>query len=183
MSLVHFNLLHSTNLANMAPPTLPNGNFGNAQLPNGMDMPGMYIIVNTGTNNRYIGIANNIKNRFSHRLPTVVELGFDNATMSRIGVTWGSVEYQHTGVNAWHTAPANPATVMIDGVTVDLERLLIRFVLTQFGAGGTVSNNRQIAPYTNQTNNIVFVQLTWGNMGGLFTAGNQIAQWQPNQTW
>lgn len=61
-----------------------------------------------------------------------------------------------------------------DGVGVNLEQLLIRFCMTQLGAGGTVSNNMlALAAYVNPTPNAVTVQLTWGNMGGLFAVGNQ----------
>jgi hypothetical protein len=37
----------------------------------------------------------------------------------------------------------------IDGTNVNLEHLLIRFVMNRLGAGGTVSNNLLMAPFTN----------------------------------
>jgi hypothetical protein len=67
---------------------------------------------------------------------------------------------------------------MVDGNLVNLERLLIRFVITQLGAGGTVSNNAMaVAPYPNPTPNPITVRLTWGAMGGLFAPGFQQAVW------
>jgi hypothetical protein len=38
-------------------------------------------------------------------------------------------------------------TRVIDGNVINLERLLIRFVMMRLGAGGTVSNNALMAPY------------------------------------
>jgi len=181
MSFIHFNLVNSSNCAGMAPAPVPGGGFGNAVLPAGMGIPGSYIIVNTATNNRYIGIAGDIGTRFNTRLATVTEMGFPGALMGMIGVTWGVTSHQNTGFAVWIvTNPAPPAAfvAVVDGVGVNLERLLIRFCMTQLGAGGTVSNNMMaIAPYVNPTPNAVTVQLSWGNMGGLFAAGWQQSVW------
>lgn len=190
MGYVHFNLVNSANCAGMAPPPVAGGGFGNAALPPGMNMAGTYIIVNTGTNNRYIGIANNIGARFATRLATVTEMGFGTPTMQAIGITWGATGVRNTAppvvgggfpVAGWVAAvPAPPAAfnVAIDGVQVNLERLLIRFVITQLGAGGTVSNNAMAAgPYANPTGNPIAVRLSWGGMGGLFAPGQLNAVW------
>ncbi|HEY0603858.1 MAG TPA: hypothetical protein VGD58_13150 [Herpetosiphonaceae bacterium] len=186
MGNIHYNLNNSANLTGMAPPPMMGGGFGAAALPGGMAMAGTYIIVNTATNNRYIGIAGNIANRFNPRMEAVTELGFAPLTMAGIGVTWGQTTCQNTPTLAvpappWVLAvPAPPAafTAVIDGAVVNLERLLIRYVITQLGAGGTVSNNAMAAaPYINPTPNAVTVQLTWGAMGGLFAAGAQAAVW------
>lgn len=181
MSFIHYNLNNSANCNGMAPAPLPAGGFTNALLPPGMGIAGTYIIVNTATNNRYVGIAGNIDNRFNTRLATVTEMGFPAPMMGLIGVTWGVTSHQNTGAPAWIvTNPAPPAAfvAVVDGVGINLEQLLIRFCMTQLGAGGTVSNNMlALAPYVNPTPNAVTVQLTWGNMGGLFAAGNQQAVW------
>ncbi len=196
MGQIHYNLINSANLDGMAPVPAQGGGFGNAALPAGMNMHGTYIIVNTLTNNRYIGIAGNIANRFNTRLATVTEMGFGAATMGAIGVTWGQTGCQNTpppiavppiavppAVPAppWVLAvPAPPAAFIafIDGHVVNLEQLLIRFVITQLGAGGTVSNNAMaFAPYANPTNDPITVRLDWGAMGGLFAAGFHVAVW------
>lgn len=197
MSFIHFNLRHSARLGTMAPQPA-GGGFTNATLPPGMNMQGTYIIVNADTNNRYVGIATNIHARFVPRLATVTELGFAITTMDRIGVTWGETRtwdsnQQHlNGLGILNNAtgqvvqPAPPAAfnATIDGSIVNLERLLIRFCLTQLGAGGTVSNNALAATaYLNPTPNIVTVRLTWGAMGLLFAPGYQQAQWGVNQQW
>lgn len=179
----------------MAPAPIPGGGFGVAALPAGMAMAGTYIIVNTTTNNRYIGIANNISARFNTRLATVTEMGFsDVPTMAAIGVTWGATGVRNTlpAVAGWPMAGWAPAvpippvafTAMIDGFQVNLERLLIRFVITQLGAGGTVSNNAMaVAPYVNPTLNPIAVRLTWGAMGGLFSPGHHTSVWNVGGAW
>ena len=192
MGYVHYNMINSSNCVGMAPPPIPGGGFGPAVLPGGMAIAGAYIIVNTTTNNRYIGISNNIHTRFNTRLATVTEMGFAGVpTLQAIGVTWGQVHVRNTlpappGGFGWPVpgsaiaAPAPPAafTAMIDGALVNLEQLLIRFVITQLGAGGTVSNNAMAAaPYANPTGNPVTVRLTWGGMGGLFAPGFHQANW------
>lgn len=187
MSFVHFNLNLSANLAMLAPAPLPAGGFGVAALPPGMGMAGTYIIVNTATNNRYIGISGNIAGRFNNRLPTVTEMGFGVVTMGAIGVTWGQTFYRNTGaVFNMLAIPAPPAAyqVLIDGFWVNLERLLIRFVINQLGAGGTVSNNVYAAiPYMNPTPNPVTVRLTWGGMGGLFAPNFLQVVWGVGAAW
>ncbi len=182
MSNIHFDLTNSANLQGMAPAPIPGGGFANAVLPNGMAMAGSYIIVNTNSNNRYIGISGNIANRFNTRLATVTEMGFAVATMANIGVIWGNTHCRDSAPGSpWQIAiPAPPAAYefQIDNVLVNLERLLIRFVITQLGVGGTVSNNAMAAnPYTNPTQSPINVQLSWGNMGGLFNPGQQNAVW------
>lgn len=191
MGYIYYELNLSSNCVGMAPQTLPGGIFAPAMLPGGMGIPGAYIIVNGNTNNRYIGIASNIRDRFQTRLATVTEMGFSGVpTMQNIGVTWGSVYYKDTHPGpalplVWPipgsalAIPAPPAafTVLIDGYPVNLEHLLIRFVLTQLGAGGTVSNNALTGIYTNPTPNPITVRLRWGDMGGLFTAGHSEAIW------
>jgi hypothetical protein len=177
MSAIHFNLVNSANCTGMAPAPRAAGGFGNALLPPGMALAG----VNTATNNRYIGISGNIANRFNTRLATVTEMGFAPAAMGLIGVTWGVTSHQNTGAGAWIvTNPAPPAgfVAVIDGVGVNFEHLLIRFCMTQLGAGGTVSNNvLAVGAYVNPTPNAVTVRLSWGNMGGLFAAGFHQAVW------
>jgi hypothetical protein len=187
MGNVHFNLINSAHLGGMAPPPVPGGGFGNALLPGAMfGMAGTYIIVNSNSNNRYIGIANDIGTRFNTRLATITETGFLPAEMARIGVTWGTTTCQNTppvfgaAPAPVIAVPAPPAAfnALIDGAAVNLERLLIRFVITQLGAGGTVSNNAMaVAPYANPTANPITVRLTWGAMGGLYMAGFHQAVW------
>ncbi len=185
MSAITYNLLNAATLVGMAPPALGGGMFGAAALPLGLAGGGMYIIWNTNTNNRYAGISTNLATRFQPRLETVTELGFSGVQMNQIVVFWGTAQSQNTagfgGVLVhpiapvlWYGAPLN---MMVDGVAVNLERLLIRFMITQLGGGGTVSNNMMaFAPYGNPTPNPITVTLNWGACPWV-AAGGVAAVW------
>ena len=171
MSIINFNFPNTATLNGMAPPALPGGMFGAAALPPGLAGAGLYIIVNTFTNNRYAGISNNLANRFQGRMETITECGFAAGQMAQIEVFWGTVSYQNTA--GFQGIPMHPVTPLpnygaplnfaVDGVAVQFERLLIRYLLTQLGAGGTVSNNAlAFAPYVNPTANPVTVNFTSG---------------------
>ena len=177
MGYVYYRLNNAANLQGMAPPALVGGAFGNAALPAGMaGVAGMYIIINSHgvVENRYIGISSNIGNRFNTRMATVTEMGIDAVTLGNIHVVWGTVKISERSARrrppAWPLVPqigggnvqiptwgtagwtvaapaAGPFVRMIDGGVVNLEHLLIRFVMTQMGAGGTVSNNMLMAPF------------------------------------
>lgn len=183
MGAVHFNLNQGALLGGMAPPALAGGAFGNAALPVGLVGAGAYLIVNNNTNNRYVGISTNLANRFATRLATITEMGFSTAQMNQIGVYWGTVSTQNTA-GAFGPPPpwvplvgyGAPMNTNIDGQPVQLERLFIRFLLTQF-VGGTISNNMlAFTPYVNPTGNPVTVNFTWGP-GGPFNAGAHAAVW------
>ncbi len=197
MGYIFYALNNSANCTGMSPPALPGGAFGPALLPAAMNMAGTYIIVNTMTNNRYIGIAANIQNRFQTRLATVTEMGFGPAVLANIGVTWGVAHCRNT-LPAPLVVPAAapvagsipvapvagaPYTAVIDGAVINLEHLLIRLIMTQLGAGGTISNNLMIGPYVNPTLNPITVSLQWGAMGGLFAANTMQAVWGAGAAW
>jgi hypothetical protein len=224
VSTVNYNLNNAALLGGLAPAALPGGGFGNAALPAGLAGAGIYMIVNDDTNNRYIGISQNLAVRFQPRLEAVTELGFSDARMDEIAVYWGTITTQDTpaappvlpgagaglgvgaGIGAGAGAPIAgagagagavavpppvvipppvlplaaynaPLQVLLDGVAVNLERLLIRFVISQLGVGGTVSNNMMaMGNYVNPTANPVTVNFSWG-AGGLFVAGAHAAVW------
>ncbi len=184
MSAIVYNLLDGATLDGMAPTSLPGGRFTNANLPAGLVGQGMYLIVNDDTNNRYVGISTNLARRFNSRMATVTEAGFSNAQMRRIGVNWGTVVTQDTGSTAWMAVPSYgaPCEGPVDGVRVNFEKLLIRFVLTQLGVGGTVSNNMMAAtPYRNASPNPVTVTLSWG--AGIYSPGTHSSVWGANASW
>lgn len=197
MGYIFYALNNSANCTGMSPPALPGGGFGVAALPPAMHMAGTYIIVNTMTNNRYIGIAANIHNRFQTRLATVTEMGFGPAVLANIGVTWGVAHCRNT-LPAPLVVPAAapvagsipvapvagaPYTAVIDGAVINLEHLLIRLIMTQLGTGGTISNNLMVGPYVNPTLNPITVSLQWGAMGGLFAANTMQAVWGAGAAW
>lgn len=196
MSTVNYNLNNGATLSVMAPAPLAAGGFGAAALPAGLAGAGIYIILNDNHNNRYVGVSNDLAQRFQPRLETVTEMGFDQAEMNDILVWWGGITIQNTPAAAPLVpaggppiaAPAappvipvlaynTPLTVLIDGVGVNLERLAIRYVLTQLGAGGTVSNNQwAVGNYVNPTPNPVTVNFTWAAAGN-YAMGVRQAIW------
>jgi hypothetical protein len=131
-----------------------------------------------GAHNRYVGISTNIGNRFSTRMSVVTELGIPAAAMANIHAVWGTVKVRNdplpvgtpTGLTqnnmpppaqipfptwaaaGWTVAApppgGGPFTAMVDGNNINLEHLLIRFVMMRMGAGGTTSNNLMAGPVT-----------------------------------
>jgi hypothetical protein len=193
MGAIVYNLNNAATLAGMAPPTLPGGAFGPATLPPALAGAGagIYMIVNTNTNNRYIGISTNLPGRFNTRMATVTECGFATPQMNQIEVFWGTVSYQNSpgynGIPAHMMTPlaayGAPLQANIDGQAVNFERLLIRFALTQLGAGGTVSNNAMAFPtYANPTGAPIQVTLNWG-ASPTFAAGTHQATWPAGGNW
>lgn len=197
MGYIHFNLINSGHCGGMAPVPVPGGAFAPAALLPGMSMAGAYMIVNTNTNNRYIGISTNIQNRFNTRLGVITEMGFSALQMARIGIIWGNTYVKDLlpPVLIWPAgavlpggvpvAPAGgPFIAIINGTPINLEQLLIRFVISMLGAGGTVSNNAMAAaPYVNPTPNPITVRVSWGAMGGLFAANEITAVWPNGVGW
>jgi hypothetical protein len=157
--------------------------------------------------NRYVGISSDIGVRFNTRMATVTEMGIDAATLANIHVVWGTVKYRNHpagggaaagwpacplvgggnvpfpawGAGGWTAANpvagGGPFARMIDGALINLEHLLIRFVMTQLGAGGTVSNNMLMVPFNAPpawpgTNPIIvkFHSAPFGNYNGFTRA-------------
>jgi hypothetical protein len=171
---VKFELNNFSTLGCMVPPRQPDGSYGQASLPQGMD-DGAYVYmilnINAVPHNRYIGISSNIQQRFNTRLATVVEMGFSQEIMNNIGVWWGSAYYTNVpNPNDQHWQAVNPQgnptalTVNINNQSVNLERLLIRFVMTQLQPQNenTVSNTALNTPYPNPTGAPIGVTLRWG---------------------
>ncbi|MEO0972292.1 MAG: GIY-YIG nuclease family protein [Pseudomonadota bacterium] len=180
MSVVVYNLLNTALLQGMAPPALPGGRFGRAALPGGLIGGGIYIIYNNNTQNRYVGISRQLDRRFGKRMATVTEMGSSFATMTQLVAWWGTVATQNTGAAGAPTpipSYRGPLNATIDGATVNLERLLVRYLLTQLGAGGTVSNNVfAVTPYANPTANPVTVHFNSAS-NAYFTAFAQTRTW------
>jgi len=191
MSQVVYNLMNGSTLRCMVPPTTPGGGaYGNASLPLGLAGQGMYIMVNIDTNNRYAGISTDLTQRFNTRLATVTEMGFSEQEMEKIWLFWGAVATQNTPGYLGNNNPqfvmvtdySAPLVVNVDGVGINLEKLLIRFLLLHLGAGGTVSNNLLAwGPYVNPTASNISVTLNWP--AGYFNTTTSSAVWQSGQAW
>lgn len=158
MGDIYFDLHSSDDLAGMTPQPMPGGGFTNAALPPGLHGGGLYIIYNHLTNNRYIGISVDLANRFGGRMSVITELGFDHHTMSNILIWWGRAGVKNTGALGnpnWLPNYNGPLVAPVDGVNINLEHLLIRYVLNWL-APGTVSNNIFASqPITNNTGRTV----------------------------
>jgi len=189
MGHVNFNLVNAATLGTLVPPV---GAF--AFMPPGLAGAGLYIIFNSNTNNRYVGKSSNLTTRFQPRMESVGELGFSTAQLNQIISYWGTVSVGNTpalggipvllGVPAGGYAGGVSLWGNIDGVNVEMERLLIRFIMTQF-VGGFVTNNQWAAigaTYTNPTPNPITVRLNYGAAGN-FAAGNPAAVWGVGQAW
>ena len=88
---IYYDLFNSATCGGMAPEYVGDGEFGQATLPEGMAMSGIYVIWNAISKNRYVGISNNIKDRFKGRLEVITEMGFDSRDLNNICIFWGSV--------------------------------------------------------------------------------------------
>ncbi len=185
MGFIMFNLVNAATLGTLVPVV-----GGVAALPAGLAGPGMYIIYNSNTNNRYVGKAADFGARFQPRMEAVGELGFSVPQLDQIIAYWGSVDVQQTAT-AMNPAPAfitvTPfaytvpnVTAALDGQNIQLERLLVRFIMTQ-GWGGFVTNNIWAAPgatYTNPTGNPILVRVNYGAVPGT-AAGHRVSLWNP----
>lgn len=191
MPEVNFDLQHFSTLGGMVPEELANGQFGQAQLPANMNGAHVYIILNINDipHNRYIGISSDIEQRFNTRLATVVEMGFSQTIMDNIGVWWGTAWYRDNPQQQWvpiAPQPQQPLTHQINGHTVNLEQLLIRFVMTKLQPQdhNTVSNTLLNSPYTNLTG--VPIQVTLSCVAApqfQLPVHNQPENWAVNQVW
>ncbi|MCU6501151.1 GIY-YIG nuclease family protein [Rugamonas sp. A1-17] len=145
--------------------------------PGMTNFAGIYIIINcNGIHNRYVGISTNIGSRFGPRMSVVTELGFDVPTMANIFVVWGQVKVRNEGLPMGTPTAVTPAcfppppnivfptwaapgwvvaappgagalNAAVDGNVINLEHLLVRFIMMRLGAGGTVSNNLLMLPF------------------------------------
>jgi hypothetical protein len=180
MSFINFHFNNTSSLAGMAPVPTLGGGFTAAALPAGLAGQGIYIICNHATNNRYAGISGNLANRFGARMAVITECGFPAVDMNRIWLWWGTVSTRNTGVIGPFMPMLNyaaPLNAAIDGVPVNVERLLIRYLVRIIGAGGTVSNNvGAAAPYVNPTANPVTVNFH-SAANAQYAAFNDTAIW------
>jgi len=118
------------NSASLAPMATPAGMGAAAALPAGIPgAPGIYLIANTASNNRYAGISTNVATRFTGRMTAINELGLTTANMTPIWAWWGNMQYRQIPLSAhfpmafparqaglphaqWYALPAGAATVM-----------------------------------------------------------------------
>jgi len=149
-----------------------------------------YMIVNTNTNNRYVGISVDIINRFNSRLRTVGEFDLQGPQLQDICAIWGTVEVADTpaagGALVWRNVPPTKLaggqtdlSDLIDGMLFDLEAVFIRYVMEELGAGGSVSNTDPGQLMNNSGHNID-ITFTWpacNTIANPIPANNSNFQW------
>jgi hypothetical protein len=82
---IRISLVNAASLGTMAAPVV-----GMGALPAGMMAnQRIYLILNTATNNRYVGISSNVQSRFNGRMAVVNELGLSAANMGVVWAWWG----------------------------------------------------------------------------------------------
>lgn len=108
MSLIYFELNNLITFDSFVSGLGPGRIWNPSQVPAIIPQaPGIYVILNTygqqnqNNHNRYIGISQNLYQRFGPRQATLVELGFTQQQMDEIGLYWGNVTW-------WNTAQLYP---------------------------------------------------------------------------
>jgi len=132
-----------------------------------------YMIINRNSNNYYIGITTDLEGRFDPRMRVVNELGLGVQYLYELCAIWGSVEYTPSaGGGTINVNPVNAGggatslTQNIDGMQVmNLESVLILYVINHLGLGGTITN-AEPGTITNNTNNPINITFSWPNYGG-----------------
>jgi hypothetical protein len=213
MGYIYYRLDTASSLQAAVPTAQAGGAFSNAQLPPGMaNFSGMYIIINCNgaLHNRYIGIAGNLDARFRPRMSAITELGFAAAMMTRVYAIWGTVRaldyplgpaIQTVPTQTLYNGPMIPFpqwnamgndiappqggafTHLVDGHNINLEHLLIRFVMMRLGAGGTVSNNMLMRPFAHPGGNPLNVKFEGAALGPYYPAWAGTDVLNPNFQW
>ena len=165
MSLdIQFNLSDAIQLTPLAAPY----NGGEGVLPDGINGAGegIYLILNRclGTENRYMGISENIHNRFSGRLGVVFELGFPRSYLTKIWAYIGTVRYrlEGGGDNEWiNVNNYRQPKIQFNGINIDYEHLFIKS--SHYLFQGTITNTQKKGPFENNTDFDLVIKISWGN--------------------
>lgn len=148
MADVEFNL----GAAIMLAPMIPIATGAPTALPAGFPAAaGLYLIYNQNTNNRYMGISNNLNNRFAGRQGACFELGFPQNVLNNVGAFVGTMRYRNNGVMGWTAAPgyvAGNLTITLDGNNYDLEHMFIKAVQHAWPFS-TISNTQKVGALNN----------------------------------
>lgn len=140
-------------------------NTGSATLPNGIksnNSGGIYLILNGGQRNRYMGITKDVEKRFAGRQGACFELGFPQSVLTNVYALIGKVKYRDNGSNTWTTVTDYSATtIYLDNQSYDFEHLYIKSVQNMF-PHDTITNTKKVSQLWNTHNShSINVQLTW----------------------
>jgi hypothetical protein len=97
MGYVYFDLTDTGSLHTLASP----GAGVAGALPGGVPTTGgFYVIFNQANNNRYVGKAGDLRDRFNGRMLTVNEFGLSQGNLGQIGAFWGEASVHNTPMGA-----------------------------------------------------------------------------------
>lgn len=138
---------------------------------------GIYLILNQSyvPANRYMGITDDIQNRFAGRQGACFELGFAQASLNQVMAFLGVVRYRNNGVMVWTFAGgygAGQQLVTLDAQNYDYEHMFIKSVQHAWPLH-TVTNTQKTGALTNNGAHPLNVQVTWN--GGAWGGVNSIA--------
>ena len=166
MAEVEYRLTHAITLNQI----LPAGAGVAVGLP--ADFPnaeGLYLILNQNgmQENRYMGISNDIRDRFAGRQGACYELGFEQAVLNGIYAFIGTMRYRDNGAVGWNNAPgyvAGNLQITLDGHNYDLEHILIK-AAQHIWPYGTISNTQKTGALINAGAYPINIDISWNNAG------------------
>lgn len=131
--------------------------------------PGLYIILNQNNpqENRYMGISNDLRQRFSERQGVCYDLGFAQAILNGIYAFIGTMRYCSEGDRVWSNPVgyvAGVLNIVLDGYSYDLEHLFIKAVQHTWPYG-TITNTRKVGTLYNLGAYPINVDIYWNNGG------------------
>ncbi len=148
MGTIVYNFDKVTNLAGFVSAAIPSTDpqqwtVSENYLP---DDEGIYIIHNTATQNFYVGIGMDLNHRFSSRQEAVVHLGLSGSDMQQVVVHTGTVAgINNADVQIAPTLGPNNYSVLLDGVSINLEKALIQAFLDVGLPGYKFNTNTKLA--------------------------------------
>ncbi|MCK6436711.1 hypothetical protein [Rivihabitans pingtungensis] len=131
--------------------------------------PGLYLILNQQdrAENRYMGISQNVRDRFQGRQGACFELGFSQQALNNIYAFVGTMTYQNTQTNRnpppFNQAPgyvAGSLQFQLDNQPYDLEHLFIKAAQYAW-PNGTITNTQKTGVFTNTGANPIDVIFSW----------------------
>ena len=130
-----------------------------------VNQPGLYIILNQNNpqENRYMGISDNLRNRFAGRQGVCFELGFAPQVLNNIYAFLGTMRYRNNGAANWTNAPGYAVPnlmITLDGQNYDLEHLFIKAAQHAW-PHGTITNTQKTGVLRNTGGFPIDVAISW----------------------
>jgi hypothetical protein len=144
----------------------------------------MYVIHNYGTDNRYVGRTDNLKNRFGGRLGVCWELGLDQKNLKGIYVHSGKVVIEDPNRHEIVDYTDNGVKVTVGKKLLNLENVLIRAFMAGFKEtqGQYNTNTKEMSTFKNETGDELEVEFHYGKTDD-YEAGVMVAKLQSGKGW